>query len=312
MHNQDMFAVIWRDMKYFTLALCVFLLASCGGGAEEKTSGVKRDTNSSDSVEFFRSDVVERATRVFYAMPSHLELSTMIKSTGGEFQKDLMHDPQKANTYQSTMKRALALGVYGADLSYSAVYEQQNEALKYLAATKRIGESIGIQEAFSANFIERANANLDNRDSMLAIMTEMYWESNSQLEEESREHISLLVMAGGWIEGLYLACKLTQDVTTVDITDRIAEQKFAADQLTEMFDVYSEDDYMTEESYEMFKPLLAKFGELNVEISNSSISKDESSGVHTIGGETKVELPAETLEEIKKETFALRQKLIEP
>jgi hypothetical protein len=34
--------------------------------------------------------------------------------------------------------------------------------------------------------------------------------------------------------------------------------------------------------------------------------------VHTIGGETKVELPAETLEEIKKETFALRQKLIEP
>ena len=140
-----------------------------------------------------------------------MELSTLIKEAGGEFRKDLLHDPNKANTYQSTSKRALALGLYGADLSYSSVYNMQGEAVKYLAASKRLGETIGIQEAFSANLIERANSNLSNRDSMFSIMTEMYWQTNSQLREENRDQIALIVMAGGWAEGLYIGCNAIQE-----------------------------------------------------------------------------------------------------
>ncbi|GAB5538173.1 MAG: hypothetical protein Salg2KO_02760 [Salibacteraceae bacterium] len=306
-----MFARINFTMKYISAFVAVLFLASCGSETTEDKTATEEDNAQEDTTKIYSSNVLESASRVFYAMPSPMEVSGMIKATGDEYQAALLHDPMKANTYQSTQKRALALGVYGADLSYTAVYDRQSEALKYLAASKRIGESIGIHEAFRADIIERANANLANKDSMLAIMTQMYWESNSQLDEENREQIALLVMAGGWLEGLYIACNINEELKDPGLKDRIAEQKFAADQLTEMFIEY-QDDYMVEEAYSWFKPLLDHFKALDVESSDASLSKNEETGMHTIGGKTTVNLPMETLTKIKEETFSLRQKLIEP
>lgn len=285
------------------------ILASCGSDNAGKTP----PTPATEQADTSKTEVLERATSIFYAMPSPLEMTTLIKSAGGEFRKDLLHNPNLASSYQTTAKRSLLLGIYGADLSYSSVYGQQQDAVKFLAATKRIAENIGVHEAFSAQLIERANAHMSNRDSMLSIMTEMYWQTNSQLREESRDQIALLVMAGGWAEGMYIGTQLYNEAEPdPEIGKLLAEQKFTAMQMDEMFSEYEETDASLSETRVLFQPLIDRFLSLNMSQEEaSSVSTDASTGITTIGGKKTIDYSPEDLKAIKEMTQVLRMKILE-
>jgi hypothetical protein len=297
-----------KQLSLFVLGGLMLVLTGCGPAESSKTepktptAPVTRDT----------SEVFQSAKSIFYSLPSPMELSTLIKSAGGEFRKDLLHDPNKANTYQSTQKRALALGLYGADLSYSSVYNMTGDAVKFLAASKRLGETIGIQEAFSANLIERANINLGNRDSMFSIMTEMYWQTNSQLKEENRDQLALIVMAGGWAEGLYMGCNaISSDDPQPQIEQRMAEQMFASKQMEEMFNFY-DDDPMVADVHALFQPTFDLFNSLTIVEVERTISEDEATGKHTIGGESQISFGPDDMEKLTLVANELRSKIVEP
>ncbi|MDC1221643.1 hypothetical protein N8Z47_03140 [Salibacteraceae bacterium] len=292
-----------------SIAISMALL-SCG--SESQNTSDKAIVPSEVPADLDTSQVFRSAQSIFYSMPSPLELTSLIKKAEGQYRKDLLHNLAKANIYQSARTRALALGVYGADLSYSTVYEQQGDAVKFLAASKRLGETIGIQEAFSAEIIERANANLDNRDSMMAIMTEMYWQTNSQLKEENRDQLALLVVAGGWIEGLYIGCSVYDpSEPNFNIQKRMSEQKFASQQLEEMF-ILMKDDYMVDETGKIFQPLFELFNSLNIEYEEPTVSENKGNGSVTIGGKTNIDMTTEQFDNLRNIVFELRAKIVEP
>ena len=286
------------------------VMLSCGSESQNNSDESKVSTETETNQD--TSQVLRSAQKIFYSMPSPLELTSLIKKADGQFRKDLLYDPTKANIYQSAKTRALALGLYGADLSYSTVYEQQGDAVKFLAASKRLGETIGIQEAFSAEIIERANANLDNRDSMMAIMTEMYWQTNSQLKEESRDQLALLVVTGGWIEGLYIGCSVFDDTEAKEnIQKRMTEQKFAASQLAEMYGLMI-DDYMIEETSALLKPLFDLFDSLEMTKDDPVVSENAEDGTVTIGGKSEFQMSPAQFEDLQRIVFDIRSKIVEP
>lgn len=256
-------------------------------------------------------DVYEKAKDIFYALPSPVEMTTLIKSSGGEFRKNLILDPQRANDYQTLQTQAFALGVYGADLSYSGLYEQKQDAIKLLAAAKRIASKVGVEDAYNAEFIERANANLGNRDSIMGILTEVYWETNSALKENNRNELAMLILGAGWAEGVYIGAELIDiDNIDKDIAKRLVEQKFTAMQLQELFKKYAENEIVSN-SYEIFAPLLDVYATLNVEVKSSSMKTDDASGKVVIGGKTELNYTTEDLKRLMKAAKDVRAKLIE-
>lgn len=293
------------------VTLVSLFLISCDSEGEKKRSNkpeLDRSDNVADS-----SELYESAKTIFYSMPSPLELSTLIKTAGGEFRLDLLVSPTNNNQYQSTFKKSLILGLYAADMSYATIYDQQNEAIKYLAACKRVGESIGVHEAFSASLIERANANIGDRDSMLNIMTEMYWATSSQLQEENRDQIALLAMSAGWIEGLYIGSSLLDpENPDPEIAKRMAEQKFAAAQLKEIYDSYPAGDPLVDEAKPMLEPLFELFGSLNATIDTPNSTSQSKSGVTTIGGKRTIEFNKEHITRLKELAESLRTKIVNP
>lgn len=296
-------------MKHLHLFLCAGALAlgACNAGKNKDAPGTA-DTLLYDSTQENR--VLESAKKMFYAMPSPLEMSTLIKSAGGEFRSDLLHDPNQAPNYQTLQQRSMVLGVYGADLSYASVFDRQQDAVKFLAASKRIGEDIGIRDVFSANILERANNNLNNRDSMLHILTEVYWETNSQLKEENRDQISLLVMAGGWAEGLYMGTQLIDPAhPDPEIATRVIEQKYTAMQLQEMFNEFSDNELISA-SYPIFAPALDFFASLNVKEEEKTSVSTNSEGVMTIGGKKTIAYTAEDLKQLQLIASTMRTKII--
>lgn len=306
--KQDLFLQSICVMKQSVLAF-VFLviLASCESGNNVKEIDSSRAVASDQS----EDKVFEKATKIFYAMPSPLEMTTLIKSAGGTFNGTLLHDAQMAGQYQTKLKQSLNLGIYGSDLSYSSVYDQRQNAIKYLAACKRVGEKLGITEAFSAEMIEKANANIDNRDSIMKIITDLYWLSNSQLNEENRHAVSILVMAAGWVEGIYLGSNII-DLENPDpeISQRLMEQKYTALQIEAMF-AENADDPLVTEGQSLFSPLLSFYSSLQVNEEKPIVEYSESTGVSRIAGEKKIVYTSPQLKELRTLSTTIRNQIIE-
>lgn len=282
-------------------------LASCGDGEKPSTAPLTEETDKFPIGE----DVYQKAKDIFYSLPSPVEMTSLIKSSGGEFRRDIILDPQKANDYATLQKQAFALGVYGADLSYSGLYEQKQDAIKLLAATKRLASKVGIEEAFSAEFIERANENLGNRDSILNILTEVYWQTNSALKENNRNELAMLILGAGWVEGVYVGSELI-DINNLDteIAKRLAEQKFTASQLQELFEKYAENEIVAA-SYEVFAPILDAYAALDVSVKSTSLKRDDASGKVVIGGKTEMNYSPEDIRRLITAAQQVRAKLIE-
>ncbi|MEX2596172.1 MAG: hypothetical protein WEC59_04515 [Salibacteraceae bacterium] len=299
--------------RTLALLLCgsMALLQSCGGEDNPKSTNSVAKSNQLDTSklkEQIGEEMYERTRSMFYSMPSPIELQSMIESAGGYFRDDLVHDPQLASQYQTTGSQAMALGVYGTNLSYSAVFEQQQEALLFMAAAQRVAKKMGINDPFSGAIIERANTNISNKDSMLLIVSEIYWEMNSQLQEENRNQLGLLVLASGWIEGIYLGSQILDiENPEKNMADVLVEQRIVATQLNEMFTDYRSDALIAS-SEVIFRPLIDLYMTLKTNDEPSTLT--EKNGKTIIAGKKKVEYTTTDLKNIRETAASARAKLI--
>src|SRR5690606_15980861 len=123
------------------LALTVLVFAA-GCSSNETAEPANTFTPTESSV------VQASAEKIFYSIPAPLEMTGLMKRAGATYDKSLVNDPNSQGRYSTVNARALNLGVYGADLSYSTIFDNTQEALQYLKATQSLAEGLGITDAF--------------------------------------------------------------------------------------------------------------------------------------------------------------------
>ena len=137
------------------------------------------------------------------------EIPFIIEATGADFIPDLVNDLVKSEKYISSNKvAAMNLGVFASDIGYLVTYEKVQEALNYMDACMEIGESLGLQSTIDISIIEKFEANLSNKDTLAAIINKAINDSDHYLKENERNNIAALVIAGTFIEGLYIATQI--------------------------------------------------------------------------------------------------------
>ena len=292
--------------------LCILGLFLFGcRGESEKSANEENPANFIDTSLIkngIGDEAYDRARIMFYSMPSPIELQTMIEQAGGYFRADLLHNPQTSSQYQTSEQQAMALGVYGTDMSYSTVFNQQQESLLFLAASRRVSKKMGIHDPFNGNLIERANANMSDEDSLLIIFSELYWELNSQLQEENRNQLGLIVFAAGWLEGIYLGTQIMDaENPEQEISQILIDQRFVASQLNAIFIDCKEDSFI-KATEPFFRPLIDKF--LSLKMDEHATTIKESGGKMVIGGAAKVLFGPGDLKEIKTLASEARAKII--
>lgn len=98
---------------------------------------------------------------------------------------------------------------------------------------------MGVEQVFNEDVNERIQDNVENRDSMQVIVNETFWELDAYLKEQGRENVSSLVVAGGWIESLYLAVQFVKtNPENAEMKQRIAEQKYSLNNLVGLINSY--------------------------------------------------------------------------
>jgi hypothetical protein len=138
-----------------------------------------------------------------------------------------MTDAGNVDKFTTTFKRAINMGVYGADLGYATIYEKNLQAVSYLNSVDKLSTELGIAGAFDADLVQRFIDNGNNQDSMLIIMSEGYRKGDQFLKDNEQHDLASLILTGGWIESMFFATTSFQKTKNQEIANRIGEQKTA-------------------------------------------------------------------------------------
>ncbi|MBK6626557.1 MAG: hypothetical protein IPJ87_16010 [Flavobacteriales bacterium] len=288
------------------LAAALVVLVACGGGE----SGQQDTLNVPDSADSAAQAERMRKTRnIFYNIPSPMETAALLRKAGAEYDKDILNDVKNVDRYTAASKQALNLGIYGADLSYASVNNQTQESMFYTSCAKKLADRLGVSNAFNDTTLERMEANMNDRDSLLSIISETYWNVDAYLKENERDNISALMIAGGWVEGLYIATQVARTKDTPELRSRIAEQRLSLNDLLGLMNTYTGTDEALNGTKADLKALSDLFGPAPAAGTPAQVTQEN--GVAVIGGgEPAAALTDDQLKAITERTATIRNAYI--
>jgi hypothetical protein len=292
----------------------LFIVWGCASDRGKKGS-------SSDSAlsEEFKTGVDEElvekintAKRIFYSLPSPLETAMLLKSAGANYQENLLNPVANASKYNTNLKMALNLGIYSTDLSYASLFEQNQATLSYIDAAKKMADGLEILDAIDAQTIQRLQANINNREVIIDIISETLLNSTSFLEDRGLQSTSSVVLVGGWIEGLYIATNLipgNADLLNNKLVERIVDQKLSLSIILSLLDSNKEnsDVQAVMEDVNKLKEIYNKITIIQSEI---TAVEDPNTNVTTLKSDSKIKITRDVFELLKKQVLEIRTRYI--
>lgn len=237
-----------RFLGYTILSFALPLaVVSCGDGID-----IDSDNPEGNELVVIQDHVLDSASSMntniggkMFSIPSPIQMATMIKGKIGVFNENILTDPEGVANFTTEFKRAINMGVYGADLGYATIYENNTKAISYLSSIEQLSDELGISGAFDQDLLERFIENGSEQDSMLVIMSEGYRKGDQFLKDNEQHDIASLVLTGGWIESMYFAAVTYENSRDQEIANRIGEQKTALKTITELLVDFNDDEFYT-------------------------------------------------------------------
>ncbi|MDX2429309.1 MAG: hypothetical protein QNK35_00155 [Bacteroides sp.] len=181
----------------------LIVLWSCNTSKQKQT-----DSSESSDVKSTKEAVIEDLSG--YPIPTSFEITQLIYEAGAPYILPLSNDPEKASSYITKKDQALNLGVYGADLCYASTYMMKQGTMLFLEASKTLLDEMGVSTAFNADYATRVENSLDDRDSLIMIVSESFYDTWKYLVGNKQDVLARLVVCGSWIEGIYIAANIAQ------------------------------------------------------------------------------------------------------
>ncbi|MDR0688427.1 MAG: hypothetical protein LBF55_07095, partial [Prevotellaceae bacterium] len=182
---------------------------------------------------------VEQASEnaVKYPIPTAYEVVNLINRSGAAYIIEITNPTGRAESYLTEQDKALNLGVYSADLAYVTTYNMKQETMDYLKVLKKLSDELHVSANFNADLAHEVERNIENKDSLINIISRSFDETYSFLVNNGRDNISVQVLVGTWVEGLYIATyAATTSSNPEDLLQIVASQKQSLGTLREILE----------------------------------------------------------------------------
>jgi hypothetical protein len=212
-----------------------------------------------------------------YNIPSPSEIPYLLETTGAEFNQSLINEKSKVSNYGArSEKAALNLGVYAADIGYLCSYDKTQEAIDYLGACKTLAENLNIIGSFDVEVLRKFEEHISNKDSLTHLLDKTIKRTESFLKDNSRNKLSAMIVAGSFIEGLYISTGLIQSFPKTLLPDDkriqvltplmrvVLEQKKSVSELLSMLQSVGDQEALGS-IVEDLKVLEKAYNDLNIE-----------------------------------------------
>lgn len=213
-----------NTLRVLTLAMLATVFFSCGNKQAKQAEELQAES---------KEQAFQEVTS--YPIPTSFEVIQMINKAGASFIIGICNPVDNVGKYMTEKAKAVNLGIYGADLAYSTTYQMKQETMNFLKVCKQLVEELNINTGFTPELALNVEKNIDNKDSLIVIFTNSYYETYRTLVQNQKESLSLLVVAGSWIEGVYITSQIA--LTSRDNTEFIkilANQKAPLGKLMEL------------------------------------------------------------------------------
>jgi hypothetical protein len=283
-------------------------LISCSS-SDSQQDIAKVDADS--SLTNMNNGKLEKVQEIFYTIPSPMEMASLLKKAGTSYNAKNLNNVNNVVKYTSAKKQALNLGIYGADLSYASIFNQNQESIIYLSCAKQLADQLGVTNAFNNETMDRIETNIENRDSLLEIISDAFYTIDGYLKENNRQNISALVITGGWIEGLYLATKISSESKSApeELKKRIADQKYSLGDLLLLIDSYPADEGLADIRKDL-SALQDIYAQIELYRESGDVTTDEATGTVVIGGSSSSNMTDEQLNLIAAKVKEIRSSYI--
>src|SRR5882762_5215985 len=299
-----------KAMRIVLIGLvAVVLLGACGKG---KKPDEQAFLNSLDSAKKGPSIDEEVIGSILQQIPSPLEISVLLKESGTKYNFGILNSPDNLSKYNSNYKKALNLGIYGTDLGYTNIYQQNQDGIKYLSAIKSLADGLNIGQFFDVETIGRLANNSKNLDSLLLITTQNFNTINHYLQSQSRANLSVLLLTGGWLEAMQVTCQVAaHNPKNQDLRETIGAQKIILEQIVLLLTFYKGDENMASLLKDM-DGLKATFDKIKITYTYKESTMEVVNGVAMIKDNsiTTIDITDQDIAAIKDLTNTIRNKII--
>ena len=227
-------------MKSFFPCTLVFVLLTCSSCINKSNND---EANELDSLRTQRKITMssEAINEIIKSVPSPIELTSLIKESGADYNSDILNNTSNVNNYTKSFNKAVNLGIYGADLGYINIYEKTYTSIEYLNTIRSLAEDLKLGQFFDFETLKRLASNNKKLDSIVYISTSSFEKMNNYLAKQKRDNISILMLVGGWIESLHLASTVALRTYSKNLIDRVGEQKISLDQMIILLTLFKDD-----------------------------------------------------------------------
>ena len=216
------------------LIICFTCLTSCKDRAAEK----QKKMLEIEQVKTLEGEIESNV----YPLPTSAEVIKMLTELEVGYIIGISNRVENSKNYFSSTRRAINLGVYGADLSYATLYNMQQEVINYLDAIRSLSNELNMSKIYNEDLYEKIKANFDNRDELVNILTAAFNDTYAYLSENDQQPQALLVVGGAWVEGMYLTTHISEAAYQVAGISRVLlEQKKSFELFLEITQPYASD-----------------------------------------------------------------------
>ena len=298
-------------MRILLVALIAGVLSACGPGKKPDEqaflSGLDSAKNSTSTID------EEVIGSILQQIPSPLEISVLLKESGTKYNSTILNTPDNLSKYNSNYKKALNLGIYGTDLGYTNIYEQNQDGIKYLASIKSLADGLNIGQFFDVETIGRLAANSKNLDSLLLITTQNFNSINSYLQAQSRANLSVLLLTGGWIEAMQITCQVAaKNSQNKELREKIGEQKIILENIMLLLSFYKETDENMASLLKDLEELKTAYDKINIVYTYKESTMEVVDGVAVIKDNSteSIQITDQDVINIRTITASIRTKII--
>jgi len=232
----------------FVIAFVGFILqglTSCSTCSRTNTDGfIIPDSIQSEGELVVQSSVMEEMVG---NISSPIEMASLVKSLKVPFSQKYLATTKNVSNYNTSYAKAFNLGIFGTDLGYLNMYGKTSMVLDYITSMKNLADGINVGQFFDFTTLKRLATNNQDVDSLVYISQQSFNKMDKYLQKNSRGNLSILMVAGVWVEGLYLSAQFLKERPNENrLAESIGEQKVILDQLMIILNNYKKESYIAD------------------------------------------------------------------
>ena len=158
-------------------------------------------------------EVIKSELKEFiYPLPTSFEVIEMINDLEIGYDIGVSNFTENADKYFTEAKKAINLGVYGADLAYASTYQMKQEVILFLETSRKLADDLGIASIYNEELISEVENSIDKKEKLVDIITDSFYDIYSQLNQNGKANLALLGVAGSWVESLFITTQVSANV----------------------------------------------------------------------------------------------------